>query len=155
MKRSKFLRYQKVKTKINKDESEEHTAFLKAFNKTQKKYGTTSTNVKRKVHILQHRVEAGDTIQGLSLKYNTTVDDIKRANKLWTNDSLLVRDVLEIPVPVSSNPDPPDLLTVTLLLVKKQLERLGRSPVHRKVQFNFPVMAQRSFLTERLETFPA
>jgi len=43
-----------------------------------------------------HDVEKGDTLQGLAVKYNVAVADIKRANKLF-GDQIFGRKVLKIP----------------------------------------------------------
>ena len=58
--------------KMNND-GEEKTAFVKSFNKSQKKYGTTKSSYTQKCHIVRHQVARGDTLQGLALRYNTTV----------------------------------------------------------------------------------
>ncbi|KAM4829239.1 lysM and putative peptidoglycan-binding domain-containing protein 2 [Thomomys bottae] len=47
---------------------------------------------------LEHRVRAGDTLPGLALKYGVTIEQIKRANKLFTNDCIFLKKTLNIPV---------------------------------------------------------
>ncbi|XP_069851555.1 lysM and putative peptidoglycan-binding domain-containing protein 2 [Dipodomys merriami] len=47
---------------------------------------------------LEHRVRAGDTLPGLALKYGVTMEQIKRANKLFTNDCIFLKKTLNIPV---------------------------------------------------------
>lgn len=44
-----------------------------------------------------HHVQPSDTIQGISLKYNVTVEELRRVNKLWANDSIWLRGTLLIP----------------------------------------------------------
>lgn len=48
---------------------------------------------------LEHTVQAGETIQGLALKYGVSMEEIKRANRLYTNDSIFLKKSLLIPVP--------------------------------------------------------
>ncbi|KAG7468059.1 hypothetical protein MATL_G00138810 [Megalops atlanticus] len=47
-----------------------------------------------------HRVTDSDTLQGLALKYGVTMEQIKRANKLFGNsaDCIFLRNTLNIPV---------------------------------------------------------
>ncbi|XP_006001976.1 lysM and putative peptidoglycan-binding domain-containing protein 2 [Latimeria chalumnae] len=47
---------------------------------------------------LEHRVDAGDTLQGIALRYGVTMEQIKRANKLFTSDCIFLRKTLSIPV---------------------------------------------------------
>ncbi|KAK3549191.1 hypothetical protein QTP70_034120 [Hemibagrus guttatus] len=46
----------------------------------------------------EHRVTDGDTLQGIALKYGVTMEQIKRANKLFSNDCIFLRHSLNIPV---------------------------------------------------------
>ncbi|XP_038624775.1 lysM and putative peptidoglycan-binding domain-containing protein 1 [Tachyglossus aculeatus] len=48
--------------------------------------------------LLQHRLEPGDTLAGLALKYGVTMEQIKRANRLYTNESIFLKSSLTIPV---------------------------------------------------------
>ncbi|XP_053446772.1 lysM and putative peptidoglycan-binding domain-containing protein 1 [Nycticebus coucang] len=47
---------------------------------------------------LEHHLEPGDTLAGLALKYGVTMEQIKRANRLYTNDSIFLKKTLYIPV---------------------------------------------------------
>lgn len=47
---------------------------------------------------IEHKVKPGDTLQGLSLKYGVSMEQIKRANRLYTNDSIFLKESLFIPV---------------------------------------------------------
>ncbi|XP_015279988.1 PREDICTED: lysM and putative peptidoglycan-binding domain-containing protein 1 [Gekko japonicus] len=49
---------------------------------------------------IEHRLEPGDTLPGLAVKYGVTTEQIKRANRLYTNDSIFLKKSLYIPVPV-------------------------------------------------------
>lgn len=46
----------------------------------------------------KHKLKAGETLQGISLKYGVPIENIKRANKLWSNDLAFVKDTLIIPI---------------------------------------------------------
>ncbi|XP_061633796.1 lysM and putative peptidoglycan-binding domain-containing protein 1 [Phyllopteryx taeniolatus] len=56
----------------------------------------------RRRHV-EHRIQPGETLQGLALKYGVTMEQIKRVNRLYTNDSIFLKKSLTIPVP--SRPD--------------------------------------------------
>ncbi|MBN3296368.1 LYSM2 protein, partial [Amia calva] len=47
---------------------------------------------------IEHRVGGSDTLQGIALKYGVTMEQIKRANKLFSNDCIFLRTSLHIPV---------------------------------------------------------
>ncbi|XP_075885878.1 lysM and putative peptidoglycan-binding domain-containing protein 1 [Nelusetta ayraudi] len=47
---------------------------------------------------VEHRIQPGETLQGLALKYGVTMEQIKRANKMYTNDSIFLKKSLSIPV---------------------------------------------------------
>ncbi|XP_043222701.1 lysM and putative peptidoglycan-binding domain-containing protein 1-like isoform X2 [Amphibalanus amphitrite] len=66
----------------------------------QRKYGTTSSHTTRRERLIQYDVQENDTLQGIALKFNVTMEQLKRANKLWTNDSLHVRRTLLVPLPL-------------------------------------------------------
>ncbi|XP_014667822.1 PREDICTED: lysM and putative peptidoglycan-binding domain-containing protein 2-like [Priapulus caudatus] len=48
-------------------------------------------------HYIKHNVEPSDTLQGVALRYGVAVEKIKRANKLWSNDTLFLK-TLYIPL---------------------------------------------------------
>ncbi|XP_076269093.1 uncharacterized protein LOC143201738 isoform X2 [Rhynchophorus ferrugineus] len=69
-----------------------------------KKYGSTSSKTATKAeNYLKHFVSNSDTLQGIALKYNVTIEQIRRANKLWASDSLFLREYLLIPQPDNAN----------------------------------------------------
>ncbi|KAF8771509.1 LysM and putative peptidoglycan-binding like protein [Argiope bruennichi] len=72
---------------------------LKGDNEMRIKYGSMSNdqNFNRK-NCISHIVRPGDTLQGLALFYGVNMEQIKRANKMWTTDSLFLRSSLDIPV---------------------------------------------------------
>ncbi|XP_077384478.1 lysM and putative peptidoglycan-binding domain-containing protein 1 [Festucalex cinctus] len=55
----------------------------------------------RRRHI-EHRIQPGETLQGIALKYGVTTEQIKRVNRLYTNDSIFQKKSLSIPVPSHS-----------------------------------------------------
>uniref|UniRef100_A0A8C5RFJ4 LysM and putative peptidoglycan-binding domain-containing protein 1 n=1 Tax=Laticauda laticaudata TaxID=8630 RepID=A0A8C5RFJ4_LATLA len=48
---------------------------------------------------LEHQLRPGDTLQGLAVMYGVTTEQIQRANRLYTNDSIFLKKTLLIPVP--------------------------------------------------------
>ncbi|XP_077867486.1 lysM and putative peptidoglycan-binding domain-containing protein 2-like [Saccoglossus kowalevskii] len=67
---------------------------------TKKHYGRSYGSLqksKQEIYI-KHSVSETDTLQGIALKYGVTIEQIKRANKLFTTDSIFLRKVLNIPV---------------------------------------------------------
>ncbi|XP_048880389.1 lysM and putative peptidoglycan-binding domain-containing protein 1 [Brienomyrus brachyistius] len=47
---------------------------------------------------IQHHVQPGETLQGLALKYGVSMEQIKRANRLYTNDPVCLKKSISIPV---------------------------------------------------------
>ncbi|XP_035670869.1 lysM and putative peptidoglycan-binding domain-containing protein 2-like [Branchiostoma floridae] len=70
--------------------------------KVGRSYGSTK-KLTLQERYFTHQVSPNDTLQGISLKYGVTMEQIRRANKLYTNDSLFLRKTLNIPV---SEPQP-------------------------------------------------
>ncbi|KAM6112702.1 lysM and putative peptidoglycan-binding domain-containing protein 1 [Phoenicopterus ruber ruber] len=57
----------------------------------------------------EHRLEPGDTLPGLALRYGVTMEQIKRANRLYTSDTIFLKPTLLIPAPVQpGEPCPED-----------------------------------------------
>ncbi|XP_052231146.1 lysM and putative peptidoglycan-binding domain-containing protein 2-like isoform X2 [Dreissena polymorpha] len=67
------------------------------------KYGSTTKPQPHHSKYVKHFISRVDTLQGIALKYGTTVEQIKRDNKLWTNDSLFLREHLFIPITNENN----------------------------------------------------
>lgn len=63
-------------------------------------YGTCvrSTN-KSTAQYTKHFLTKDDTLQGLALKYDCSTDEIRRINKLYSTDSIFLREYLLIPRP--------------------------------------------------------
>uniref|UniRef100_A0A915D9E9 LysM domain-containing protein n=1 Tax=Ditylenchus dipsaci TaxID=166011 RepID=A0A915D9E9_9BILA len=76
--------------------------FLCGYQKI-RRYGSTS-DLNSQFHppkysrIVVHQVEPSDTLQSLELKYNSSMYEIKRINRLWSNDSLYCKSHVNIPV---------------------------------------------------------
>ncbi|XP_015231083.1 PREDICTED: lysM and putative peptidoglycan-binding domain-containing protein 2 [Cyprinodon variegatus] len=62
-------------------------------------YGSTaSVTASLGEKYIEHRVTDSDTLQGIALRYGVTMEQIKRANKLFSNDCIFLRNSLNIPV---------------------------------------------------------
>ncbi|XP_062061903.1 lysM and putative peptidoglycan-binding domain-containing protein 2 isoform X1 [Lepus europaeus] len=89
-------------------ESEEAELSLSLARTKTRSYGSTASVraplgagvLERRV---EHRVRAGDTLQGIALKYGVTMEQIKRANNLFTNDCIFLKKTLSIPI-ISEKP---------------------------------------------------
>lgn len=76
---------------------------LGKFVRNQSGYGTTVTSSKktsqhRASKYIKHTLDKDDNLNSLSLKYQVTVEVIKRENKLWNNDMLFLRECVLIPI---------------------------------------------------------
>jgi len=60
-------------------------------------YGTCSGGGSNWTSFTDYTVEEGDTLAGLALRFNITIQDLKLANKLWTNEGLWPGKTLKIP----------------------------------------------------------
>ncbi|MBN3299999.1 LYSM1 protein, partial [Amia calva] len=59
---------------------------------------TRSTRSPVRERRVEHQVQPGETLQGIALKYGVTMEQIKRANRLYTNDSIFLKKCLFIPM---------------------------------------------------------
>ncbi|KAL4613334.1 lysM and putative peptidoglycan-binding domain-containing protein 2 [Arapaima gigas] len=84
-------------------ESESELSQSLARTKTRSYGSTASVAAPLGEKYIEHRVTASDTLQGIALKYGVTMEHIKRANKLFSNDCIFLRTTLSIPV-VSEKP---------------------------------------------------
>lgn len=73
---------------------------------------------------LEHQLEPGDTLAGLALKYGVTMEQIKRTNRLYTNDSIFLKKTLYIPILT----EPRDLFNG----LDSEEEKDGEEEVHRR-----------------------
>ncbi|XP_067878743.1 lysM and putative peptidoglycan-binding domain-containing protein 1 [Heterodontus francisci] len=60
-------------------------------------YGSTARGTAIGQRHLEHRPRPGDTLQGLALRYGVSTEQIKRANRLYTNDSIFLKESIRIP----------------------------------------------------------
>ncbi len=51
---------------------------------------------------LTHTVSSNETLAGIALKYDLTIEDIRRYNSLWQNDNVWPGQKLKIPVTTAS-----------------------------------------------------
>lgn len=63
-------------------------------------YGTTRNQLQPQceVKLIGHVLQATDTLQGLAIKYGVTVEQLRRTNKIWTNDNIHLLKILKVPV---------------------------------------------------------
>ena len=78
--------------------------FLLQNTDPRKSYGTCSGSSSNWTHFMDHAVTEGETLAGLSLRYNITIQDIKLCNKIWTNEGLWPGRMLRIPISDVSKP---------------------------------------------------
>jgi len=73
------------------------------YGREYKKDNEKSGKITKKVNItdfenyLVHKVTGKETIQGLALKYGVQASDIKKVNRLWTNEEVFARKEIIIP----------------------------------------------------------
>ncbi|XP_015198353.1 lysM and putative peptidoglycan-binding domain-containing protein 2 [Lepisosteus oculatus] len=79
-------------------ESETELSQSLARTKTRSYGSTASVAAPLAEKYIVHRVTASDTLQGIALRYGVTMEQIKRANKLFSNDCIFLRTTLSIPV---------------------------------------------------------
>lgn len=82
---------------------EERSLTGSLFTKRPRGYGTAVTSSfhfgqEKPKKFLLHNLCSNDTLQSLAVKYDSTVADIKKANRLWNNESLALRDNIVVPV---------------------------------------------------------
>ncbi|XP_025081925.1 lysM and putative peptidoglycan-binding domain-containing protein 2-like isoform X3 [Pomacea canaliculata] len=98
---------------------------LGKFVKTQSGYGTTTSSKKHTQHksskFIKHMLTKEDNLVGLSLKYQCTVEVLKRENKLWNNDMLFLRDHVLIPL----SPENEHLAQPEIVVTFSERERTG------------------------------
>ncbi|XP_063043855.1 lysM and putative peptidoglycan-binding domain-containing protein 2 isoform X2 [Engraulis encrasicolus] len=79
-------------------ESESELSQSLARTKTRSYGSTASVFASLGEKYIEHCVTDSDTLQGIALKYGVTMEQIKRANKLFGNDCIFLRNSLNIPV---------------------------------------------------------
>lgn len=70
--------------------------------KCQKCYGTLPGTVfnprKDVIDYKEHQLADGDTLEGLAIRYDVKVEELKRINAIWNSKELFLRDSIKIPV---------------------------------------------------------
>ncbi|KPM07490.1 hypothetical protein QR98_0059840 [Sarcoptes scabiei] len=84
------------------DEDLSETEFLKNSIATHTKYGSTTNcdHGSQNLRFITHYVEPNDTFQGLSLKYGCKIENIKKYNKLYSDDNNHLRSRFSIVIPI-------------------------------------------------------
>ncbi|KAM4748166.1 lysM and putative peptidoglycan-binding domain-containing protein 2 [Rhinophrynus dorsalis] len=82
----------------SESESEAELSLSLARTKTRSYGSTASVTAPWAESYIEHRVSPNDTLQGIALKYGVTMEQIKRANKLFSTDCIFLRTSLNIPV---------------------------------------------------------
>ena len=103
----------------------EETVALKHFN-LYRSYGTCGNftpYVPKFRQFLTHVVKEHETLAGIALKYDSTIEDIKRTNSfLWTSNSVWVGQVIKVPVQLD-----PDQVSDKIVSVFKHAQ-WGKNP---------------------------
>ncbi|XP_063782157.1 lysM and putative peptidoglycan-binding domain-containing protein 2 [Pseudophryne corroboree] len=79
-------------------ESDAELSLSLARTKTRSYGSTASVTAPWAERFIEHQVSPCDTLQGIALKYGVTMEQIKRANKLFSTDCIFLRKSLNIPV---------------------------------------------------------
>ncbi|PAA94190.1 hypothetical protein BOX15_Mlig019246g1 [Macrostomum lignano] len=64
---------------------------IRTYGATSKSASTTSQKTRL------HKVRPSDTLVSLAIKYETTVEELKRLNGLWSNDGLQLKSSIKVP----------------------------------------------------------
>ncbi|KRZ61449.1 Threonylcarbamoyladenosine tRNA methylthiotransferase [Trichinella nativa] len=140
----------------DEDQMEDETTFLCGLKKIPR-YGTTSVPPNRAViKVIEYKVTPQDTLPGIALKFNSSfyydittaivavscgisVAEIKRLNRLWSQESFFLRETLSIPLfsqssdestPVMSKDKQAAKQTVDQSFENGQLEDLSKISVN-------------------------
>lgn len=78
------------------------------------------------VRVYVHRVQAGDTLAGLAVRYGAPLATLRRCNGLWDRDMVLARPVVYIPLDACTRPAPAGSSQTTLGLSDAREDIPGR-----------------------------
>ncbi|KAK7692216.1 hypothetical protein QCA50_003840 [Cerrena zonata] len=84
--------------------------------------------------VIVHQVAQKDSLAGVALKYGISLADLRRANQMWTSDSIHLRKVLYIPLDKSHRAK-----EIMIMLSEKEKDETAASPG------TGPDVAERSF----------
>ncbi|KJE90944.1 hypothetical protein CAOG_02168 [Capsaspora owczarzaki ATCC 30864] len=54
--------------------------------------------IRKSEESLTHLVSRGDTLQGISIKYGISIENLKRSNNLWNQNALMIKKSVAIPI---------------------------------------------------------
>ncbi|VDO94901.1 unnamed protein product [Soboliphyme baturini] len=77
--------------------AEDEKTFLCGYRKIPR-YGTTAGVPHSSPRTIKYKVEPTDTLAGIALKFGTSMTEIKRVNRLWSQESMYLHEYLDIPV---------------------------------------------------------
>nr|CAD2184893.1 unnamed protein product [Meloidogyne enterolobii] len=86
-----------------------------------------TTSAPKFVSLAVHKVQPNDTLQNLELRYNSSMFEIKRINRLWSNQSLYCKTEILIPIfeeNASKSKEEALLYDNTTINFKKQKDKL-------------------------------
>jgi len=90
-------------------------------------YGTCVRSMKQSTsQYVKHYLDKSDTLQGLALKYDCSTDELRRINKLYSSDSIFVRQYLLVPAPKvfpASDPEHAGVPQPALNVIEKQPDK--------------------------------
>jgi LysM repeat protein len=83
--------------------SEKTSIFNSNYTSKDKKYGACSaTSKKQPKKFLIHKIQPSDSILSIAVRYDTSIEEIKRINCLWTNDIFHLSE-LRVPIKVDTS----------------------------------------------------
>ncbi|KAJ6507248.1 peptidoglycan-binding LysM domain protein [Mycena vitilis] len=76
--------------------------------------------------VLVHEITSKDSLAGVSLKYGISMAELRKANHLWSSDSIHLRKILYIPLDKTTRKE----LVPPLLVSTEDTEESSPSPIH-------------------------
>jgi hypothetical protein len=67
-----------------------------------KRYSFDTSSQSDSDQFIHHLIQPDDTLEGVCVMYRANVGEVKRLNRLWTNDSIHLRRILQIPIPIKA-----------------------------------------------------
>lgn len=74
------------------------TSARRVIKSSGRNYGSF-TNTACTDSFFQHKVQPGETLQAISLKYNISIEQLKRINRLYSNEAFFLKETILIPCP--------------------------------------------------------
>lgn len=85
------------------------------------------------VDVIVHKVSRTDTLAGIALKYKIPLAQLRKTNKLWTNDSIHLRQVLYIPLRDVSSSSSAKILTTDANTIFDSGEQVAKADTGARV----------------------